>query len=862
MAPPAEADLPREASVVVLDTYGIWRMHCTLEPPALPTGETVKVKHEWMNYKTPGPADGWTTPGFDDRTWFRGPLTLACKTPLLARACLRGKFMVTDPRAVKGLKLSATYRGGLIVTVNGKEVCRKHLAPGAALAEGPVGEKRTLETLSIPKRLLRRGVNVIGLELLRAPHAKEEAYYIENGCEIFQVRLVSSGEAGLLPNVARPKGFQVWNADVMATDFTLDYGGPCESRLLGMKIVGARNGKFSGKLLVGSTEPIRGLKTTPSLLRGKGGVIPASNVHIRYGALWGLQRFGREKVEPYATWANRLGALVEQVPQEVAVMVPKKWSWFGFPHKPGFTSVSGAVVPVWLTVEVPAKTKPGTYTGSVTIKAHQEQPRKVPVELQVADYTLPDTRDYRTFVDIIQCPDTLALEYSVPLWSDEHFKMIANSFKLIGQTGSRTVYIPLIARTNLGNEESMVRWTKKGDKYDYDFSIMERYLSVAEKNMGKPKVIVLVVWDTYMMPTKDVTEAKRYSRQKQMATFLTEKQGATLGHGPRVTVLDAKTGRTENVYLPTHFEREASKALWKPLLSEVRRRLTRRGLEKAMMMGLMSDAWPKEEELALFDELTGGAPWVIQSHAGLSKGRKIYGKYVVGYQTAVWSVSYSDDNGHRPKGYRGGVESHRGWARPDLKAAFDRSNGRDQWNATARWRHRAEVQITGGQRGQGRLGGDYWKVIRNKRGWRVGRTHERYPESHWRQLCITTSLLAPGPDGPVASDLMEAFREGVQECEARIVLERALGDEALRAKLGADLTRRCKEYLYARHMMMWLALSNHQLHGSTKQPGKWRSKWTGYNLSGTYWFLSSDWQKRTAKLFDLAGEVTRKLNGK
>ena len=75
---------------------------------------------------------------------------------------------------------------------------------------------------------------------------------------------------------------------------------------------------------------------------------------------------------------------------------------------------------------------------------------------------MPDTGNLHTFVDLIECPDTSALEYNVPLWSEKHWGMIAEVFKVIRQTGSRTVYIPLIAHTNLGNEESMVRWVKKG----------------------------------------------------------------------------------------------------------------------------------------------------------------------------------------------------------------------------------------------------------------------------------------------------------------------------------------------------------------------------------------------------------------
>ncbi len=52
---------------VVLNTYGIWRFHCTLEPPVLPSGKAVKVRHVWLEYKTSGPGADWMNPDFDDQ---------------------------------------------------------------------------------------------------------------------------------------------------------------------------------------------------------------------------------------------------------------------------------------------------------------------------------------------------------------------------------------------------------------------------------------------------------------------------------------------------------------------------------------------------------------------------------------------------------------------------------------------------------------------------------------------------------------------------------------------------------------------------------------------------------------------------
>jgi len=857
---------------VVLDTYGIWRMHYQIEPPVLWTGEQVSFDYAWLNYKTAARPDDWARAEFDDQTWHRGPVTLAVRSALVSRLCLRGKFTVTDPAAVRGLRLSAAYRGGIIVYVNGAEVHREHVAEGQALAEGPGGEERALDGLTIPNALLRAGMNVVGLEIVRAPYPDSgsepgEDVYNLNTCEVLRARLEADDASGLVPNAARPPGLQVWNADTMARDLNLDFGDRAEP-LRPVRIVGARNGLFSGKVVLGSTEPIRALKVTPGDLRGPGGSIPASAVRIRYGLPWGeevLHDRGRLRPHsPYPTWATLLSALAEEPLDEFPVLPPERTGDWYRHHKaqPGQPAVvPGAVVPIWITVRVPRDAGSGTYTGRVAVETQGAEPVSVPVEVRVADWTLPDVSDFRTWVGMIQCPDTLALEYDVPLWCDRHFEMIATSLRLIGQTGSRVLYIPLIAHANVGGEQSMVRWVRRGDGYDYDFSVMERYLDIAQENMGTPKLVVFVVWDYYMIPADTSSREDERFRQKYVTKNL-DKIGAQYGFGPMVTVLDPQSGATELVTLPHHSEAAAAKALWQPLFDELRRRMAARGLEGTMMLGLQGDGWPSPEDVALLDEVSGGLPWAMHSHNGHSFDKLQFETARVAYQARVWTCRFSDD-GAAGGGRDATMDSLRGWEGDELNAQFDRVN-RDDLPCT-QWRHYAETVITGTQRGPARLGGDFWKVLRNKRGERKGRAYERYPESNWRNLIIQTSTLGPGPDGPVATTHLEAFREGVQECEARIEIERALGDEALRARLGEDLAARCEQYLRARHAMMWLSLSNLQCYydNLTADWRRWMAKgWRGWatsGVSGHFWFLCSGWRERSYQLFSLAGEVSRAL---
>ena len=202
-----------------------------------------------------------------------------------------------------------------------------------------------------------------------------------------------------------------------------------------------------------------------------------------------------------------------------------------------------------------------------------------------------------------------------------------------------------------------------------------------------------------------------------------------------------------------------------------------------------------------------------------------------------------------------------GWRRPDLIAQLNRHwTGTIDYFPASVWRHLGEINITGDQRGVGRLGGDFWPVIKDKQGSRKGRIYERYNECRWRANDICTALLGPGPTGPVATTRLEMMREGVQECEARIFIEQALLDEKLRARLGEDLAKRAQDLLDERVRVMLRALSTLRAGGGKRRsvtaPHAW---WNTPGLAGHAWFVGSDWQQRTRKLYRLAGEVERKL---
>jgi hypothetical protein len=301
-------------------------------------------------------------------------------------------------------------------------------------------------------------------------------------------------------------------------------------------------------------------------------------------------------------------------------------------------------------------------------------------------------------------------------------------------------------------------------------------------------------------------------------------------------------GTTEPLGLPDYSEPE-SKALWKPLFDELRKRMARRGLEDAMMLGMVSDFWASKEQALMLKDVSGGLPWIQASHYSQDSFQD--GLIPIKYQAAFFGTRF---------GFRGCMN---GWADPVLRADFERLP--IDTMSIAKWRVISQQVITGNARGMGRVGADLWYCVKDKNGNRVGRAYARFPASDWGYLSCNSSTLAPGPMGPVATLRYEALREGVQECEAIIVLREALSDPARRSRLGDALAKRCETLVIELNDCSWRAVISWQ---SGAQPVLDATSWRGTpSPVGHTWFIGSGWQQRTEELYSLAGEVSAKLAG-
>jgi len=637
----------------------------------------------------------------------------------------------------------------------------------------------------------------------------------------------------------------VWNYEVLGDAYRVSDPGPLKS----MIITGARNGTFSGAVALESAKPIAGLGARMGALRAEGGAeIPAGQVAVRYAVSW----------EPARGVPGGLDILLESPPAEVPA-----------------DNKGRALAGVWVSVTVPKDAKAGLYRGQLTVQAEALPPRKVPVELTVTQWRMSDSQNWRTWIEMIQSPDTLALEYDVPLWSDRHWSMIAKSFQLMRPTGSRVVYVPLLRNTNQGNAESMVRWVRRKDgSLKPDYAIMDKYLDLAQEHLAELKLVVFYAWDAYLV----LSHRKRSFVERPTTPGPLQDRWDMRQQGLVVTMLDPETGKTEPGSLP-HYTAPESRAIWQPVYAELRRRMKRRGLEKAMALGMVTDLEPSKEEVKFLQEVSGGLSWIAHSHYRRTHRRPSPNKVLqrmadVRYESHAYSLTYHVNPEKDPI---------HGWRVPELRTYIDRFGLLNGY--ALRIRQMPQLNITGAQRGLGRVGADFWHVIRDKRGRRAGRVFARYPENHWRGLNIANYFLAPGPGGPVATARLENLREGVQECEARILIESALLNDATKRRLGPDLAQRARAVLDEHQRAMWRSFWTNEEHlklmgaisgrsmyeaiwgalgkAGVKLPGFWdgaaRRMRTEENSKGLDWFVGSGWKDRNKQLYAAAAEVQQRL---
>ncbi len=813
--------------------------------------EVVAVKPaDVATLPTETPAD-WMMPDFDDTSWTRR------RAPLLSNfwspdqewkaILLRGAFGVTDPAKAGDLTFSMSFRGGAVVYLNGQEVARAYMPEGEvslatpalpypksadldpdgflldwgrqttrrALAGRPQEIKdrvesrtRRMQDVVIPARHLRPGVNVLAVAVRRAPtpgwrYVTRRQRATSVGADhwwfrlgLLSIRLRAEPTQAVVGNVGpvSGRGLTIWNQNILEKVTPDDFSNPF-APLRPVRIVGVRNGVFAGQVVLGDDKPIEGLSVTASDLKGPG-VIPSAAVRVRYALPDGA--------------GNTFDTLEEVVPTTVPV-----------------SSGGGlAVQPLWITVEVPKEARAGEYTGTLTVAAKGVEPREVPLSVGISDWTLPPGGEFAVHMDFMQSPDTVAMAYGVPMWSDEHMRLLDRTFALLAGMGNKTLFVPAIRRTHMGNEHAMVRWIRDDEgELQPEFTIVEKYLDAALKHMTHIPGVILYCWEP---PSS---------------------QGHAGGTGTAARMHDKPILYTlydpdEDEYMEARgpdWGTPEARVFWKKVTDGIQPVLAKRGLQNSLLFGLLGDHRATKQAM---DDICNGVPnakWAIHSHYRAES----WEGYEMGMWIALWGLGYRLTD--PANGYSFG------WSNPRWSAYFPREMSLR--SSLTEYRVKAEayigakrgrdfVTLRSGPKGLGRLGADFWVVLKDGRGRPRSTLAGRYPESAWGQLNINNGVprvLGRGQNGPVPTVRSETFREAAQDIEVRVYIEKALLDAEAEARLGKDLMQRCRAALDERI--------------------RFANRCSAYQAAGQTdaWFIGSGWQDRARLLYELAAEVSQKF---
>jgi hypothetical protein len=605
---------------------------------------------------------------------------------------------------------------------------------------------------AVPARLLKKGENVLAVEVRAAPPhllaTQWEKAYLRN-CTWRHVGLeaVALRGQGVPSALERRAGVQVWAADIHRRLAAPDFGGASGDRRAA-RIVPARNGTFAAQIAVGTDRALKELQVTVSALKGPDGALTAEVRHFVPHRIHDLRVGDRGR-----RLGNGFDFRVYERFLEARYSSGKVPCFDQLTGSPPEEVPAGSCRPVWISVRVPASAAPGRYRGTVSVRADGMAAVSVPLEIEVIDWRIPDAADFTTVVGLEPCPYAVAGHYKTPVWSDAHFRLLDRTFGLLAGVDNDWLNVPVLARTEFGNgDDSMVRVIRRRDgSYAVDVSVLDRYLDLVLRHCGKPKVISFTVMHA-------------------------GNPGDTRMKLPpmKIPVHDEASGKTELMRVDRAMPLDRRRAFWEFLSTTLHAHMRRRGLADVMYWGYTWDgAGVAPEMYEMLAEFVPGVGWTKGSHKRPPDR----------FNRAV-ATAYSSHVAVRLDG------SRCGWRNPDLWLTYPRYWGTvidcSDYSPPFSFRMLPDRAIAAGSRGIGRMGVDYWG-----RSYLAGMEMNTYPVG-----VPNLFLLWPGEAGPEPTARFEVLREGLQETEARVFLEQAV--EKLRGDAHADLRRRITKLLHDR----------------------------------------------------------------
>ena len=142
---------------------------------------------------------------------------------------------------------------------------------------------------------------------------------------------------------------------------------------------------------------------------------------------------------------------------------------------------ANSVRPVWITVNIPAEAKAGTYSAKVKISHKGCGSITLPLELEIVDQVLAEPKEWSYHLDLWQHPSAIARIEQVDMWSDAHFEAMRPYMQMLADAGQKVITATLNRDPwryqCFDDYEAMILWTKHEDgSWSYNYEVFDRWV--------------------------------------------------------------------------------------------------------------------------------------------------------------------------------------------------------------------------------------------------------------------------------------------------------------------------------------------------------------------------------------------------
>jgi hypothetical protein len=140
--------------------------------------------------------------------------------------------------------------------------------------------------------------------------------------------------------------------------------------------------------------------------------------------------------------------------------------------------------PLWISIDVPPETDPGTYSGELKVSWQGGGGIPLRLDLEVQPPVLPDPARWRFRLDLWQNPWAVAHQHGLEPWSQAHLEVLRPHLRMLASAGAKfvTTYVchsPWHDETFVP-DSTMVESIRKPDgTWAFDYSILDRYVELA-----------------------------------------------------------------------------------------------------------------------------------------------------------------------------------------------------------------------------------------------------------------------------------------------------------------------------------------------------------------------------------------------